>query len=81
MAVSAQSNGGNNRRQNHRGRADIKTIKIGEREDKEQEVTVRYESVPRRKDKSTLSWFEEFTIEWSETLILKKHKKIRKKGE
>ncbi len=45
------------------GRGDIRTIKIEEKSDKEQEVAVRYEAVPQRKEKSTLSWFEEFATE------------------
>jgi len=60
-----------NRRQNHRRKGNIETIKIGGQGDKGQEVTVRYETAPQRKEKSTFSWFEEFTIEWSETFISK----------
>jgi len=61
-----------NRRQNHRRKDNMEPIKIGRDVDKGKEVTVRYGSAPQRKEKSTFSWFEEFTIEWSETFILKK---------
>ncbi|OGP79559.1 MAG: hypothetical protein A2V86_02795 [Deltaproteobacteria bacterium RBG_16_49_23] len=71
-----QNNGERNRGQRHWRRDDnIKTIKIEKKEDKEQEVTVRNETVPQRKEKSTLSWFEEFAIEWSEIYIPEKHKR------
>jgi len=76
MAITVQSNGESNRGQSHWKRGDtIKTINIEEKEDKEQEVTVRNESVPQRKEKSTLSWFEEFAIEWSEIFIPNKQKR------
>jgi len=50
----------------------MEPIKIGGGVDKGQEVTVHYGTAPQRKEKSTFSWFEEFTMEWSETLILEK---------
>ena len=61
------------------GKGDVKKIKV--EGDKGQEVTVYSETVPRKKEKSTFSWFEEFTIEWSETFISRKQRKIRRKGE
>ena len=60
------------RRQSHRRKIDIETIKIAGEGDHGQEVTVRYETAPQRKQKSAFSWFEEFTMEWSETFISKK---------
>ncbi len=70
MAMTAQDDPRNSdRRQHSRRRGDTETIKIGGRGDKGQEVTVRYETAPKRKKKSTFSWFEEFTMEWSETFI------------
>ena len=61
------------------GKGDVKKIKV--EGDKGQEVTVCYEAVPQRKEKSTFRWFEEFTIEWSRTFISKNQRKIRRKGE
>jgi hypothetical protein len=59
------------RRQSHRRKTNIEATRIGGEEDNGQEVTVRYETAPRRKEKSAFSWFEEFTVEWSETFISK----------
>ena len=56
-----------------------RTIKIEGKEDKEQEVTVRHEGVPKKKGSSVWSGREEFTREWSETFTTKKRKKIEKK--
>lgn len=58
-------------RQGHRRRTNIETTRIGEEEDNGQEVTVRHETAPQRKEKAAFSWFEEFTVEWSETFISK----------
>ena len=69
------------RRQSSRRKTDIKTIKIEGKGDKEQEVTVRHEAVPKKKARSVWSGHEEFTREWSETFITKKRGKNRKKGE
>jgi hypothetical protein len=65
------------RRQSSRRKGNIETITIGGQGDKGQEVTVRYETAPQRKEESTFSWFEQFTIEWSETFVRKKKKKIQ----
>ena len=52
------------------GREDnVKTAKIAGDRDNGQEVTVRCETVLERKERSTFSWLEEFTVEWSETFI------------
>lgn len=69
------------RRGGSRRKGDIKTIKIEEKGDKEQEVTVRHETVPQKKASSTWSWHEEFAVDWSETLITKKREKHPRKGE
>jgi hypothetical protein len=69
------------RRQGSRRKTDIRTIKIEGKEDKEQEVTVRHEAVPKKKAGSVWSGHEEFTREWSETFIIKKKKKHPRKGE
>jgi hypothetical protein len=69
------------RRQSSRRKTDIKAIKIEGKGDKEQEVTVRHEAVPKKKARSVLSGHEEFTREWSETFIIKKRKKHPRKGE
>jgi hypothetical protein len=81
------SNTGQNDRRNgirgesSRRKGDIKPIKIEGEGDKEQEVTVRHETAPQTKEKSTWGWHEEFAIEWSETFITNKKKKYSKKGE
>ena len=69
------------RRQGSRRKTDIRTIRIEGKEDKEQEVTVRHEAVPKKKARSVWSGREEFTREWSETFIIKKKKKHPRKGE
>ena len=68
---SAERPGKSNSRQSPRRKINIETVKIGEERDNGQEVTVRCETAPQRKEKSTFSWFEEFTVEWSETFISK----------
>ena len=67
MAVTRRGNG---------KKGNIETIKIEGEGDKGQEVTVRYETASQRKGKSTFSWFEEFTIEWSEAFVRTKKKQI-----
>jgi hypothetical protein len=61
------------RRQSHRRRmnTNIETTRIGGEEDNGHEVTVRCETAPQRKEKSAFSWFEEFTVEWSEAFVSK----------
>ncbi len=72
MVITVQSDRRkSNRRQSRRRRGNIETIKIGGEGDKGQEVTIRYETAPKRKEKSAFSWFEEFTMEWSATFISK----------
>ena len=65
-------------RRGDRRKGDIEEIKIEGERDKEQEVTVRHETVPPKRASSVWSWHEEFTAEWSESLISKKRKKIQK---
>ena len=63
------------RRQSDRRKGHIKKIKIGgERDNKEQEVTVRHEACPQKKASSVWSQYEEFVAAWSETFITKKRK-------
>jgi len=57
------------RRQRHHRNTHVETTNIGEEGDNGQEMTVRYETAPQRKEKSAFNWFEEFTVEWSETFI------------
>jgi len=59
------------RNQIHSRKANGDYIKVGRGEDDEQEVIVRQKPAPRRKKESAFSWFEEFTMEWSETFISK----------
>jgi hypothetical protein len=67
-----------NKKQDHRRRHEIETTNIEEERDDRKEVTVLHETSPKRKEKSTFSWFEEFTVEWSETLIHKRQKNTEK---
>ena len=69
------------RRQSSRRKTDVKTIEIEEKEDKEQEVTVRRETAAPKKGGSVWSWHEEFLVAWSETFLTKKKKKHPRKGE
>ena len=69
------------RRESSRRRTDIKTIKIEGKEDKEQEVIVRPETVLQKKAGSVWRWHEEFAVEWSETFLTKKRKQHPRKGE
>jgi len=76
MAITRQSDRRKgNRRQSTRRKGGIKIIKIKGEEDKEQEVTVRHEAVPKKKGSSVWSSHEEFTREWSESFITRKRKK------
>ena len=56
-------------RQSPSRKDNVRTAKITGDRDNGQEVTVRCETVLERKERSTFSWLEEFTIEWSETFI------------
>ncbi len=69
-----------NRRQNHRKEANLESIKIGGDVDKGREVTVHYGTALQRKEKTTFSWFEEFTTEWSETFILQRQITTRREN-
>jgi hypothetical protein len=69
------------RREGSRRKTDIKAIKIGGKEGKEQELTVRPETVLQKKAGSVWRWHEEFAVEWSETFLTKKRKKHPRKGE
>jgi hypothetical protein len=61
-----------------RGKGDVKIIRIEGEEDKEREVIVCHETVPRKNERSMWSWQEEFAIEWSESLITRKREKTSK---
>jgi hypothetical protein len=58
-----------------RGKANADIIKIVWAGDNEQEVTVRHKTAPLGNRKSAFRWFEEFTMEWSETFIQEPEKK------
>ena len=76
MAITRQSDRRKgNRRQSTRRKGDIKIIKINGEGDKEQDVTVRHEAVPKKKGSSVWSRHKEFTREWSESFITRKRKK------
>jgi len=71
MAMTRQDD---RRKGTKRGRrkGDTEKIVIGGGRDMKREVTVRHEGVPQKKASSVLSWYEEFSTEWSETFLLKK---------
>ncbi len=50
----------------------IKTEKEG---DKKQEIVVLHKTLLQKDEASVWSWLEEFTTEWSETLITKKKRR------
>jgi hypothetical protein len=62
-----------------RRETNIKTTRTGGAGGSGQKVTVRYEPAPQRKETSAFSWFEEVTVDWSET-FLSRVKKVRRKG-
>ena len=81
MAITRQSDRRKgDRRQSTRRKGDVTIIKIKGEGDKGQEVTVRHLGVPKKKDSSVWGGREEFSREWSETLIIKKRGKNRKRG-
>ena len=81
MAITRQNDRRkDNRRQSDRRKDNVKMIKIEGEGNKEQEVTVRHEPVPQRKEMSTWGWREEFAIEWGETSVTKKRKQYSRKG-
>jgi len=61
-----------------RGRGDLKIIRVEGEEQQAREVIVHHESVPRREERSTWRWQEEFAVEWSESFITRKRKKRSK---
>jgi|GEM_PF-558332 len=69
-----------NKRQDHRRRHEIETTKIEGERDNAKEVVILHVTSPKRKEKSTFSWFEEFTVEWSKTLIHKRQKNTEKEN-
>jgi hypothetical protein len=62
-------------------KGEVKIVKIEVEGNSGQEVTVRHETVPQTKEKSTWSWHEEFAVEWSEIFITKKRKRDPRIGE
>ncbi len=71
MATLQNKWGKDDRKQSHRKRDSIGTIRIGWEEGNGQEVTVRHKPPLQRGKKAAFGWFEEFTIEWTETFISK----------
>ncbi len=82
MAITRQSDirKGSRKHSNCR-KGDIDKIIIGGGRDKEEQVTVRHETVPQKKASSLWSWHKEFVAEWSETLYVQEIQKIQKRGE
>ena len=60
------------RRHSGRRKSDTENVIIVGGRDMKREVTVRHEGVPQKKASSVLSWYEEFSTEWSETFLLKR---------
>ncbi len=82
MVITRQGDGRKGtRRSSGRRKGDIQKIIIEGKREKGQEVTVRHAAIPEKRAISVWSWYEEFAMEWSETFIVKKLKKIHKKGE
>ena len=81
MAITSQSDRRkSNRRESDRRKGDKKIIEIEKEGRKEQEITIRHESVPPKKARPVWSGIEEFTWEWSETFVTKKRGSNRKRG-
>ncbi len=60
------------RNQVHRRKGNVDSMKTGRGKDDGQEVIIRHlKPASQRKAESAFSWFEEFTIAWSETFISK----------
>jgi hypothetical protein len=67
----------NSRRKSDKGSVD--PIRIVWARDHEQEIAIRRKTAPASKRKSAFHWFEEFTMEWSETFIPRIKKKSTEK--
>ncbi len=82
MKITLQNDRRRSRRgQSPRRKGNVKTGKIVTEGDNGQEVTVRCETALQKKERSTFSWLEEFTMERSETFISKNWKKVHRRGE
>jgi len=81
MAITRQSDRRkSDRRQGTRRRGNVRIIEIKGEGNKGQDVTVRHLDVPKKQDSSVWNGHVEFTREWSETFIIKKRGKNRKRG-
>ena len=58
--------------QKNRKKARVMKIKIEGERNNGQEVRVRHETLSQKRELSTWSWHEEFTVEWSETFLTTK---------
>jgi hypothetical protein len=58
-----------------KGPSKVGKIKIEKEGDKKQEIVVLHKTLIQKDEGSVWSWLEEFTTEWSETLITKKKKR------
>ncbi len=56
--------------------SEVEKIKIQKEGSKEGEISVLPKTLPQEGERAVWSWLEEFTIQWSETFITKKRKKI-----
>jgi hypothetical protein len=58
----------------HKGTDGVGKIKIEKEGDKKEEIVILHKTLIQKNKGSVWSWLEEFTMEWSETLITKKKK-------
>ena len=58
-----------------RQKGNIRVIAIEGKGSKEQELTIRYKTAQEKKPGSVWSWYEEFAVDWCETLIPRKRRK------
>jgi hypothetical protein len=56
-------------------KGDVKEVKVKRESNQEKEVIVHHEAVPRKIEKSTWNWHEEFTLEWNKNFIIKNKKR------
>ena len=58
-----------------RGLSKVERIKVKKEGDKKQEIVVLHKTLIQKDEGSVWRWLEEFTMEWSETFIIKKGKR------
>jgi len=56
-------------------KGDEEKVKVEGESDKEKEVIIRREIVPRTRGRSTWNWHEEFAVEWNKNFTTKNEKR------